>query len=536
MDTFTSEMSLPELIGNVLVAGFHTPPPSPEIIDLIQRHHVSNIILFKRNIQSAEQVHELTHNLQMIARAAGHRHPLLIMIDQENGMLRRFGESATTFPGNMALGAIGSTEIAYEIALATGRELKALGITMNLAPVLDVNNNPANPVIGVRSFGEDPYAVGQLGAAMVKGYQAASVINNLKHFPGHGDTAVDSHLALPVIPYTLERLETIELVPFKEAIKAGADSVMIAHMYLPALIPEEMEPASVSRVVITGLLREKLGFSGLIISDCLEMQAIVDTVGIARGSVMGLQAGLDLLLISHRYDRQLEGIAAVRTAVQDGTLASDTLRQAAERVLQFKARTLSWDDLPDASTLSTIGCNAHLRLRDHAYELSTTLVRNTEALLPLRLQADQRLLLLLLQPTSFTQAIDEDLPGHTLLTSIQARHPLVDSLIITAQPDQTEYATILQAVNAAAVTLVVTVNANLDPYQGELVQRLLQSGQPIVGIAAYNPYDLLAFPALSTYLVTYEYTQPAFEAATRVIFGEIPARGKLPVSIPGSML
>ncbi len=533
MHTFTSEMSLPEQIGQILAVGFPTTTPSPEIIDLIQHHHVGSIILFKRNIQSAEQVRALTHSLQMVARAAGHRQPLLIMIDQENGMLRRFGESATTFPGNMALGAIGSPEVAYEVALATGRELKALGITMNLAPVLDVNNNPANPVIGVRSFGEDPYAVARLGVAMVKGYRAAGVINNLKHFPGHGDTAVDSHLALPTIPYTLERLETLELIPFKEAIQAGADSVMIGHMYLPALTSGKMEPASVSHAIITGLLRERLGFKGVIISDCLEMQAIVDTVGTARGSVLGLQAGLDLILVSHRYDRQRASIAAVQAAVEDGTVSSATLRQAAERVLHFKAHTLSWDDLPATDALSTIGCQAHMRLRDHVYELSTTLVRNEEALLPLHLQAEQRLLLLLPQPTSSTQAIDEDLPGHTLLKSIQARHPLVNALTIAPQPGAADYATILQAVNEAAVTLVVTVNANLDPYQGELMQRLLGSGRPVIGIAAYNPYDLLAFPALPTYLVTYEYTQPAFAAAARVLFGEIPARGRLPVSIPG---
>src|SRR5205807_255050 len=261
-------MTLEEQIGQLLMVGFWGDRPSQEIIDLIQRHHIGNVLLFSRNIRDTRQVFELTRSLQTIAREAGQRYPLLVAIDQENGLVQRLGEAVTLFPGNMALGAIGSEQIAYDIALATGRELKALGINMNLAPVVDVNNNPANPVIGVRSFGEDPHRVARLSAATVKGYRAAGIITSLKHFPGHGDTAVDSHLALPIIPYTMERLEAVELVPFKSGIEAGADSVMIAHLYLPSLMQDEMVPSTVSPAVVTELLRKKLGFDGLIISDC----------------------------------------------------------------------------------------------------------------------------------------------------------------------------------------------------------------------------------------------------------------------------
>ena len=213
----------------------------------------------------------------MIAKKAGHRYPLLIAIDQENGIVQRLGQAATIFPGNMALGAIDLEEITFQVALATGQELKALGINMNLAPVVDVNNNPANPVIGVRSFGEDPQQVARLGAAMVKGYHAAGILSCLKHFPGHGDTAIDSHLALPTIPYGLERLEALELVPFRSGIKAGADSVMIAHVAYPAMARRDMLPATLSPAIVKGLLREKLGFNGAILSDCMEMKAISDT-------------------------------------------------------------------------------------------------------------------------------------------------------------------------------------------------------------------------------------------------------------------
>src|SRR5689334_1561820 len=207
-------MTLEEQIGQLLMVGFWGTTPSQEIIDLIQRYHIGNIILFSRNIDGSQQVLELTQQLQELAKAAGQHYPLLIAIDQENGIVQRLGDVATIFPGNMTLGAIDSEDIAYKVAEATGNELKVLGINMNLAPVVDVNNNPSNPVIGVRSFGEDPSLVARLGAAMVKGYDAAGIISCLKHFPGHGDTSTDSHLWLPVISGTLQRLEDVELVPF----------------------------------------------------------------------------------------------------------------------------------------------------------------------------------------------------------------------------------------------------------------------------------------------------------------------------------
>ena len=525
-------MTLEEQIGQVLAIGFFEPMPTQETIDLIQRYHIGNIILFKRNIQNAQQVYELTQYLQQLAREAGHRQPLLIMIDQENGMVRRFGQNTTIFPGNMALGAIGSEQIAYEVALATGRELKALGINMNLAPDVDVNNNPANPVIGTRSFSEDPQLVARLGSAMVKGYHDAGIIPTLKHFPGHGDTAVDSHLALPIVPYPLERLDFIELLPFKRAIEAGADAVMTAHLYLPLLMQGEMLPATISYEIVTHLLRERLGFQGVIISDCMEMRAVSDILGVEQGTVKALQAGVDLVLISHHAALQRSGIDAIYAALRDNILAPERVQSAAERVLQLKARTLSWN-ASSSDSLTIIGNEAHLRLRDNAYARSTTLVRDTEKLLPLRLQAEQRLLLLFLQPTVFSGAIDTEFAGDTLIEYVQQRHSHVDTLTITAQSIQEDAAKLQQAIDNTTLVIVITANANQDSYQGSIVQQLLHTDKPVIGIAAYNPYDLLAFPELGTYLVTYEYTQPAFYAVARVLFGEVQAQGHLPVSIPG---
>ncbi len=533
MDNYTDGMTLEEQIGQLLMVGFWGSTPSQEIIDLIQRHHVGNILLFSRNIRDAQQVFELTQSLQAIAQEAGLRYPLLIAIDQENGLVQRLGEAVTLFPGNMALGAIGSEKVAYEVALATGRELKALGINMNLAPVVDVNNNPANPVIGVRSFGEDARQVARLAAAMVKGYHAAGILACLKHFPGHGDTAVDSHLALPTIPCALERLEALELVPFRSGIEVGAESVMIAHVSFPALTRQDMLPATLSSAIVQGLLREKLGFNGLILSDCLEMKAISETFSTERAAVMALQAGIDLVLVSHHYTQQRGSIEAIQAAVQAYELSPQAVQQAAERVLRLKASYLSWNDLPPSTTFpASIGCEAHIQLQDQAYELSTTLVRNEDALLPLHLKSGECIVVLSPQRNSMSMVEDRYYSDEVLADIIEQYHSPVRMLSIAPGPVEDAYSKLLQTTSESDIFIVATVNAHLDEQQAEVVRYLVASGRRIIGIAVRNPYDLLAFPQLRTYLVTYEYTRPALAAAVRVIFGERQAQGHLPVSLP----
>lgn len=533
VQSYIADMTAEEQIGQLLMVGFMGTTPSQEVIEMIQRYHVGGIILFSRNIQNPLQVFELTHSLQTIAREAGHRQPLLIAIDQENGNVRRLGQDATIFPGNMALGATGSEKLTYDIALATGQELKALGINMNLAPVVDVNNNPANPVIGVRSFGEDPSEVARLAAASVRGLRAAGIIATLKHFPGHGDTATDSHLALPTITSTIDRLEAVELLPFNSGIQAGAPSVMTAHIYLPHIMGEEPLPATLSSVVIGGLLREKLAFDGTIISDCMEMDAIAKTVGTEQGSLMALQAGNDLVLVSHTYARQKGSFAAIQAALQNGELAPAVVHRAVEHVLHLKDRYLSWDNLPALNALASVGNAAHQQLRDRAYALSTTLVANREALIPLHLQPHERILVLSQHKGAFSRAEDTYFSLEALAASIRQRHENVQALFAPSQPTENEYQQILHTAAEADVIIVATVNAHLDQQQAKLMQRLIQSGRHVIGIAVGIPYDLLAFPQLGTYLVTYEYSQPALNAAVRVLFGEIQAQGHLPVSLPG---
>jgi beta-N-acetylhexosaminidase len=533
MKSYTRDMSLAEQIGQLLVVGFYGITIPQTLRDLIEHHHVGNIILFSRNIQDTRQTLRLTRDLQTIAQDSGQRYPLLIMLDQENGLVRRLGPDATLFPGNMALGAIGSEQITYDIAQATGQELRALGINMNLAPVVDVNNNPANPVIGVRSFGENPQQVARLGSAAMKGYRAAGVISTLKHFPGHGDTSVDSHRALPILPHTLERLEHVELVPFVRCIAEGAECVMIGHLYLPQLMSREVLPATVSPEIVQDLLRHRLGFDGVVISDCMEMDAVARTIGTERGTVMALQAGNDLVLVSHHSSLQLGSLEAISAAVQAGELSPETIHRAAERVQRLKERYLSWETSTPSTPLELVGSAVHRYLSATAYEFSTTLVKNDEALIPPRLQPDERVLVLYPQKGVASAVEDRSQAPAVLAEAIERRHANTRALAYSPASDDAESAAIHNAATEASIVIMATMNAHADERQAELMYQLLQAGCRVIGIAIRNPYDLQSFPQLRTSLATYEYTAPALEAAVRVVFGEVEARGVLPVDLSG---
>lgn len=326
--------TLREKAAQLFVFGFHGKQPSDDILGIIERHGVGGVIYFTRNIDDARQVHELSSQLHRAASEAG-RPPLLVSIDQEGGMVARIVDGVTLMPGNMALGAAASREGAYETARICGEELRLLGVNLNFAPCIDVNNNPDNPVINVRSYGDRPELVSELGSAAVEGFQSAGVAATVKHFPGHGDTSVDSHHALPIVAHDRQRLEEIELPPFRAAIAAGADVIMTAHVCLPALDPSGV-PSTLSQPVLTGLLRGELGYDRVIVTDCLEMDAIDKTYGPGEGSVRAIEAGADLVLISHTIGKQLAGIDAVVQAVEEGRLSEERLEQSLDRILCLK--------------------------------------------------------------------------------------------------------------------------------------------------------------------------------------------------------
>ncbi|KAG1100565.1 hypothetical protein G6F42_017645 [Rhizopus arrhizus] len=528
-----TKTDLQQDIGQLLMCGVHGLEATEGILDLIRHHNLGSIIFFSRNIESPKQLQRLTHTLQTAAKEAGHTRPLLIAVDQENGVVRRLGSSGTYLPGSMALGAIDSTSAAHQVATATAKELLALGVNWNLAPSMDVNNNALNPVIGVRSFGENPHLVAELGLAQVEAYHRHRVATSIKHFPGHGDTATDSHLGVPVIGKSLDELAQTELVPFTHCINAQGDahptSVMIGHIALPQIIVEENRPASISSEIATDLLRKKLGYQGIIITDCLEMDAVKDTVGSARGAVMALQAGNDISMLSHTLSFQQDAFKLLGQAIQDGTLDENALSASLERVAALKDRFLSWDVALRNQDLADVGCKAHLELSDRLYNKVPTVVCDQQQYLPIKPSQDDKILFLAAN-VPLTLAIDSEAePFNSMYDSLHRRHANTEYIIFKQDtPDLTD------AIKSADIVIVGTANGNLHPFQADLVQLASLHAKKLIVIAVINPYDLMAFPSISTYLVTYEYTPPAHEAAVRLIFGEIPQSSSLPVTIPNT--
>ncbi|KAG1451166.1 hypothetical protein G6F56_008156 [Rhizopus delemar] len=511
------------MVGQLLMCGFDGLEPTQGILDLIRHHHLGSIILFSRNIQSPEQVQRLTHTLQTAAKESGHDRPLFIAVDQENGVVRRLGTSATYLPGSMALGAIGSNQEAQKVAQSTAIELLSLGIQWNLAPVLDVNNNPLNPVIGVRSFGENPNRVAQLGTAQVEGYQAQGVAACVKHFPGHGDTATDSHLGVPVIDKELET----ELVPFRHAFASSGNaypaSVMIAHMALPRLIPEG-QVASLSSQIIRDLLRGELNYQGLVITDCLEMDAVKETVGSAHGAVMALEAGNDIAMLCHTLDYQRQAIRLIEQ--MDPAL----LKNSFERVAAMKDRFLNWKDALEVKDLELFG--SHGKQSERLYDQVPTIVRDIEHQLPIRPTPSDRILFLATH-VPLTLAIDsEPEPFNSMYASLRRRHPMTEYIVFGIN----DYQQHLAKIQEADYVIVGTANANLHPFQSELVKLAHLHAQRLIVVAVINPYDLMVFSEIKTYLVTFEYTPPAHEAFVRLLFGEIEHFPKrLPISLPPAL-
>ncbi|KAI8641601.1 glycoside hydrolase superfamily [Parasitella parasitica] len=513
--------------------GFDGLEATDGILDLIRHHNLGSIIFFSRNIESAEQVQRLTHSLQTAAKEAGHVRPLFIAVDQENGVVRRLGLSGTYLPGSMALGAMDSTSAAYQVATATAKELLAMGINWNLAPVMDVNNNALNPVIGVRSFGEDPHLVAKLGLAQVEAYQKHHIATSIKHFPGHGDTATDSHLGLPVIDKSLDELQQTELIPFSHCLKAQGDaypvSVMVGHIALPQVIAEENRPASISSEIATDLLRQKLGYHGVIITDCLEMDAIKDTVGSARGAALALEAGNDISMISHTLSYQQDAFKRIDEAIQEGKIDKNALAASLKRVAALKDRFLSWDEALGKQDLAVVGCMAHMELNDRLYNKVPSVVRDHQQLLPIT-PAQGEKILFLAADVPLTLAIDSEIePFNSMYASLCRRHTNTEYVIFKqGTPDLTS------VIQSANIVIVGTANGNLHPFQADLVKLASLHAKKLIVIAVINPYDLMAFPTISTYLVTYEYTPPAHEAVVRLIFGEIHQSSHLPVSIPNT--
>lgn len=515
------ELTLEQKIGQLIVAGFSENYVTDDLKELIEQYHIGNIILFQKNIIDSIQLGKLNRNIQEVMEKYN-ANPAFICMDQEGGMVTRLFNKATCFPGNMAVAAGASYEETYALGAAIGQELRHIGINMNLAPVMDINNNQLNPVIGVRSYGDVPERVAEYGKNFFKGLQSEGVVSFAKHFPGHGNTNVDSHLGLPTILSDLYNLNKVELIPFIEAINNGIDGIMSAHIIFSALEKNNL-PATLSKAILTGLLRERLGFNGLIITDCMEMKAIINNYGIEEASVMAINAGADLVCISHTRELQVKAVNAIKEAVENGTIKVEDLNSKVERILEFKQKydLYNWRKL--SGQIPAEELEEHGRLAAEISEKSVTVISNYKGLIPINNEG-----LITISPISqVTSIADENVEETNFGKILQER---IGGEYVNYKPNNIDEDYILSKVENKSVIIFGCYNMSLDNTQKRLLDKLLAERKEIILVALRNPYDITEYrDRISTILCTYEYTKLSINSLIKILKGENVAKGRLPV-------
>lgn len=516
-----STMTVEHKVGQLFLVAFSGSRLSPALKRMIAEYHVGGIVLFESagNLINTAQTVRLINDAQSAAIANGARIPLLVAVDEEGGRVSRLPPSATWFPAQMALGAIGSPQAARDVARITAAELKALGINMNLAPVLDVNDNPANPVIGTRSFGSSPQVVAELGAAMIGEYKAQGILATAKHFPGHGSTDLDSHRDLPVVLRSRDKLEETELPPFQAAVRAGADAVMTAHVVFPALDP--YSPATLSRRVLHDVLRRELGFDGLIVSDSLLMRALTGQARLNEVTVRAFAAGVDVLAIGAdagytRLDRRTT-YQAVLDAVKADPALQVRLDESVRRILTAKARYGILDRFPVDAELAArvVGADVHRDVAARIARASVTLTGHGAGRVPLAPEAK----VLLLSPAG---AADLARPLRACLKQVTAAR-------MRLNPSARDAQAFAKRAEKFDAVIVATLNAARYAGQAAVVNAMLD--KPVIVVALTNPYDLRAFPQAPAYLTAYGDIPVSLQALADVLCGRARAEGKLPVAL-----
>jgi beta-N-acetylhexosaminidase len=538
-----SHMTLRQKVGQLFVIngyGQSVQDPNPQMVafnkqyygvrtikQLLSKFQPGGIIYFNwtNNLQNPAQIVALSNGIQRLSKI-----PMLISTDQEQGEVLRIGPPATVFPGNMALGATRDQDLARVAANITGFELRAMGINVDDAPVVDVNVNPLNEADGIRSYGDRPDFVASLAAAQVEGYQTrqrfSGVAATAKHFPGLGDMTINSDNGKSISEQTLAEVRSTNFPPFKAAMKAGLDLVMAGHIVFPNVTPPR-GISSLSRFFVGRLLRHDLGYHGVVITDALNAGALagLSPQTVALGAI---RAGDDLLLeigqtgVDSGKADLITAYAAVLTAVQTGDLGMRRLNQSVRRILRLKWRLgLARTRYTDPSRIAEVGIPTHLAVAEQVSNRSITLLKNSDGLLPLAPNTGKKVLVTGFGQTT-TATLGQDLAARGLV-------PQVLDTGFSPSPTQIEQA----VADAKASDLVVlsTFNAWSSPSQLQLVNEVLQTGTPVIVAAVGTPYDIAYFPGASTFITGYDYQPVSLHALVRAMFGEIQISGKLPVTI-----
>jgi beta-N-acetylhexosaminidase len=510
-----SDFTLEEKLGQMLIVGFQGHQAPPHIIDWLGEGRIGGVILFARNIDTPRQLKALTQELRQAAR-----HPILVAIDQEGGTVARLREGFTESPGAMALGAADDTRLTGQVSGVLATEMRAVGVNWNLAPAIDVTHDVRNPSVGTRSLGADPEHVARHGMAQIRGFQENGVAATAKHFPGKANTLVDPHVELPMINGKLDVIWGTDLVPFRAACIASVAAVMVTHAQFRDIEPAY--PSTMSSRIIQGLLRERIGFKGLVTTDCMEMKAVTNRYGPDESAIRAALAGADTILFSHTRQYQEAAYEALLEAARSGRLPLKQVDDSVRRIGEVKARFAMSPMLP----LTVIRSPMHLKTVERAARAGTVLLREEPGAIPLLKQKQYALIEFVSQPekkemaqgaeTAFAVILSERLPS--------LRSVWLDFVDPTGEQlrDSDEVARTAEAV------IIATRNAHLNPRQLEATERLL--GRSGILVCLRNPYDAGVVSA-STTLLTLGDSEPSLQAAADALFGDYIPTGKLNVSL-----
>jgi beta-N-acetylhexosaminidase len=536
-------LSLREKVGQMMmpwVIGDFAPEGSSSherIIGLIRDQAIGGVIM------SVGQPTEVAAKINDLQRHANL--PLLVAADLETGAgFRMWGAvympgtielgGATNFPTLMALGATRDTALAYQMGAVTALEARAVGIEVPFAPVLDVNNNPSNPIINVRSFGEDPYLVARMGASFVRGIQENGGIATGKHFPGHGDTGTDSHLSLPTIDVSRARMDTVELEPFRAAIAAGIGGIMTAHITVPALNGGDGTPATLSAAVLTGLLRDEMGFQGIVFTDAMDMAAISGRLGSGEAAARAVEAGSDVILMPASVEGAIQGIV---DAVQSGRIPESRIDRSVKRLLDTKqALGLDVSREVDLTAIpAVVGIPAHTEIADEIARRSITLIRNGGDLLPLRGTRSARVLSITFRRTS------DVLAGRYFDQRLRSTYPLLSTVELDRDASAPLYEGLMRQARQSSL-VVVSAYVTAVSYSGsvavpkevsDFVEGLARANIPHIVVSFGNPYLITGFPDVQAYVLAWSSSRSSQRAAAGALFGDFPIEGRAPTRIPG---
>jgi beta-N-acetylhexosaminidase len=536
------ELTLREKVGQLMmpwVLGDYAPEGSPShqrILDYIEEQHIGGVIM---SVGSPTEVAAKLNDLQQHTTI-----PLLVAADLETGAGFRMRGTvhvpgtielggATDFPSLMAVGAAGEEELAYEMGRITALEARAVGIHVPFAPVLDVNNNPDNPIINVRSFGEDPMQVSRMGIAFIRGVQESGAIATGKHFPGHGDTEIDSHVALPVIRHDRARMDSVELRPFQEAIDAGMGAIMTAHISVPSLNGGVREPSTLSPLVLTDVLRDQMGFDGIVFTDAMDMAAIAARHNPGEAAVRAIEAGSDVILMPASVGTAVDAIVE---AIRSGRLTERRIDESVLRLLDSKERLGLHEQrlVSLAGVGNIVGIPEHMEVADRIAERSITLLKNERNLLPLLGTRSARVLSVTYRRTS------DLLAGRYFNRVLREAYPRLSTAELDADATDDQYGGVLRRARNSQLVIVSTYvtaasisgSSTIPEDLVDFIRRLRRSGVPHAVVSFGNPYLVTDFPDIQAYMLAWNGSEPSQRAAAGALLGRFAIAGRVPTRIP----